>query len=120
MKTILNFSHSLGNTAKAQLIEMYGEIKEIIVPCQIDFDGDVSTQLDELVEAGHKALFDVGNTQATRTMWETWPDLIVPPALSFAAAFVSREFMHSEHRAGMIVLKASPGVVRQYELATVI
>lgn len=122
MTIVLNYSHPLSDKAKLQLVAAYGEINEVLVTCQIDFDGDIERQLSALVELGHKALYDagVGTGETFESYWETWPDLIVPPALSFAAAYVSREFMHSEHRAGMIVLKASPGAVRQFELATVI
>lgn len=122
MKYILNYSHPLSDKAKQQLIAQFGEIFELIVACQVDFEQDIQDQLSNLVKAGHQALFDA-DVRDGDSIWQSWPDLFVPPALSFAAVVVGNEFLNGDGnntRSGMIVLKASTGVVRQFELSTVI
>lgn len=73
MLRIVNYSHPLNQEVIENIKIAYdvGDDVEIVnVPCQIDLDGDIKAQLDALVEQGRFA------------------DLIVPPALGWAAGYV--------------------------------
>jgi len=125
MKYVLNYSHPLGTLAKSQLAEMVGEYTELIIPCQIDLDKPISAQLHALIDAGHKALWDAG-LRNSETMYQSWPDLLIPPALSFAAAVVGgymlQEADSSMYRQGanMIVLMRNNQTPPQFEIAAIV
>jgi hypothetical protein len=71
-KILLNFAHPLGEKAKSQIQEREGEFKEIIIPCQLDFNGKtLAGQIDDLEASGDIRLMEA--------------DLVVPPAFSEAA-----------------------------------
>lgn len=73
MKTLLNFAHPLSEKAKKQIEDEVGEwIKEIIVPCQLDFNGK---SLDAQIA-------DIEASSSVRLMEA---DLVVPPAFAEAA-----------------------------------
>lgn len=78
MKIILNYSHPLGDTVQRQISEAVGEFREVIVPCQIDFALPLQPQLEALEAAGDTAVREAGG----------WLWAIVPPALSYAAAWI--------------------------------
>lgn len=69
---VANFSHPLSQDVIEELKIAYDtdEVSVENIPCQIDLDGDITVQLDALVEQGRFA------------------DLIVPPALGWAAGYV--------------------------------
>jgi hypothetical protein len=110
---ILNYSHPLGPVAKQQLTERIGPFDEVVVPCQIDMDQPIQPQLEALVDTGLDILV------------EDRDFLIIPPALSFAAAHVAarlkEELVSLANREAlpMIILKAE-GTPRQYVLAEIL
>ena len=76
---LINFSHELSAAAKARLEEMVGqEVTEVVVPCQIDMGVPIKPQLDALADQGWGA------------------DLYIPPALSFAAAYVTARLSYAQ------------------------
>lgn len=100
--TVLNYSHPLSDAAREQLEEQIGPFREITVPCQIDFDLAIRPQLDRLVNDGLSQVAE--------------PDYIIPPALSYAAAYIGARFA-SAH---LIVLKRSASLPPVYVLAEIV
>lgn len=87
---ILNFSHPLSPETLTELAELYGEKMDVIlVPVQIDFDGDLVQQLAAL----------------TRRIDEEQPDLVVLPSLSIAAGWVGMHLGQMADRPGIILVK---------------
>lgn len=112
---VLNYSHPLGETAKAQLRERIGEFVEVVVPCQIDFESPIKPQLESLVGAGDKAVREAGAVS---------PSYLIPPALSYAAAYVAVAYSVGFSDAirpviWLIVLKRE-GVPPQFVLADIV
>ncbi len=110
MKTIVNFSHPLAARALAQVEAAAGEaVEEILFPCQIDMERPVKPQLDALVE-------QVAGVRI---------DYYVPPALSFAAAYVTAKLSYAISDAmrpeppAMIVLRRE-GTPPQFVLAEIV
>lgn len=109
---IINFSHPLSSDALAQIKERVGRDVEVVqVPVQIDFDADLREQFDNLVEAVMKQMpFDA----------------IVPPALSYAAAYVTARLSYAQSDAMMpvppdiIVLKRGESVPPRFVLADIV
>lgn len=71
-RILLNYSHPLTERARAALQEMTGNsVIERLVACQLDMEQPLLPQLDALVaQAGQF-------------------DLLIPPSLSYAAAYVT-------------------------------
>lgn len=108
---LLNYSHPLSAKAAEQLRQIVGEFEEISIPVQIDFEKPVNRQLLDLVSAGNAEITDEGAV------------LFIPPALSFAAAYVTRGLGWRPLAPvwlRMVVLKAASGPVREYVVAEVI
>lgn len=110
---LLNFSHPLSTKAAEQLRYFVGEFEEIRIECQIDFDQPIERQLLALVVAGNTAI--TGEDAV----------LYIPPALSFAAAYVTkrigwRPMPEDTIHLRMVVLMASPGPVREFVVADVV
>lgn len=109
---IVNFSHPLSSDALAQTKERVGKDVEIVqIPVQIDFNADLRDQFDNLVEAAMKQMpFDA----------------IVPPALSYAAAYVTARLSYAQSDAMMpvppdiIVLKRDNAVPPRFVLADIV
>lgn len=81
MQVLLNFGHSLSNEVKTQIENEVGEaVNEIIVPCQLDLDIDLSSQVAN-IEAGPHGI-------RLRDA-----DMIIVPALSSAAAILMRDHL---------------------------
>jgi hypothetical protein len=105
---LVNFSHALSPAARARLEEMVGPVLEVVIPCQIDMDAPIKPQLDMLVE-------QAGNSV---------PDLYIPPALSFAAAYVTAKLSYAQSDAmlpvppAMVVLRreGTPPQFMPYEI----
>ena len=89
---LVNFSHALTPAARARLEDMVGPFLEVVIPCQIDMASPVKPRLDALVE-------QAGNTA---------PDLYIPPALSFAAAYVTARLSFAQSDA---MLPVPPAMV---------
>lgn len=71
-RILLNYSHPLTERARAALQEMTGSsVTERLIACQLDMEQPLLPQLDALV------------TQAGQF------DLLIPPSLSYAAAYVT-------------------------------
>lgn len=109
---LLNYSHPLSAAAAEQLRQAVGEFREVIIPVQIDFGSiSIEQQLMALADAGNTAIADEAEA------------LYIPPALSFAAAFVSRRLgwrPNAPVALSMVVLKAAPGPLRQFVLAEIV
>ena len=74
---IINFSsHELSSYSMARLKKEFGEIKVIRVPMQIDFKGDVKTEVAKIIDG----LQPVLNTGAI--------PIVVLPAISYIATIV--------------------------------
>ena len=78
---IVNYSHPLSESAKAQIADELGEFEEVIVPVDLDLDADLWQQVDKLVDRS--------------------ADYVIPPALGVAAYMTG---MLNSH-AGIIYLK---------------
>ena len=79
MRIVLNYSHPLTEKARAMLREMIeGEVEERLVPCQLNMEQPLRPQLDALVEQAGQF------------------DLLIPPALSYAAAYVTARLSTSQ------------------------
>lgn len=144
MKTILNYSHPLGETARRQIREQIGEFVEARVSVQIDFDQPLRPQLERLVIDGMVAVGEaVGNVVYTDANGSTiepepselaaypvaqpgYPDYVVPPALAVAAAYVGGVMSYANSDAmqpippAMIVLRRAPGVGNEFVLAEIL
>lgn len=97
MKRLLNFSHELAPAAKALLEEMIGEtVEETVIPCQLDMEAALKPQLDALVEAAMQCRFD----------------LYIPPALSYAAGYVTARLSYAQSDA-MLPVPPSMVVLRR-------
>ena len=103
MSYLVNFSHPLTIEAFDILADMVGdEIEQETISCQLDLEQSVAAQLDEIISrVGDKPI-----------------DLIIPPALSPAAAYVisaiSSGYTGQEPvRPGIVVMKGV-GVPRRY------
>lgn len=73
MKTLLNFAHPLSEKTKAQIEDEVGEwIKEIIVPCQLEFNG----------KALDAQIADIETSTDIRLMTA---DLVIAPAFAAGA-----------------------------------
>lgn len=110
---LLNFSHPLSEKAAEQLRALAGEFEEIVIPVQLDFEQPVERQLIKLVAAGNTAI--TGEDAV----------LYIPPALSFAAAYVTKRIGWRPMPEGtihlrMVVLRAAPGPVREYVVAEIV
>lgn len=74
MKVLVNYSHPLIPETLEQIKREVGDdVREVIIPAQIDFSKPIKPQLDALVAEGQKHKID----------------LLIPPALSYAAAYVT-------------------------------
>jgi len=108
MVKILNMSHPLSSEAKEQIASLSGttlsNVVEIILPVQLDMDGDISKQLADLYQEV-KAEIPFG--------------FYVPPALSFASAYVAKSLANGAFAPGMIVLKGV-GVPRRFVVAEIV
>ena len=109
MSYLVNFSHSLTIEALDILADMAGnEIEQETIPCQLDLDQPIVPQLDEIISrVGDKPI-----------------DLIIPPALSPAAAYVISAMSsgctgEEPVRPGIVVMKAT-GMPRRYIPADII
>ena len=144
MKTILNYSHPLGETARRQLREQIGEFTEVQVSVQIDFDQPLRPQLVRLVVDGMVAVGEaVGNvvyTDANGSMVEPepselaaypvtqpgYPDYVIPPSLAVAAAYVGGVMSYANSDAmqpippAMIVLRRASGIGNEFVLAEIL
>lgn len=103
---LINYSHPLSAKAAEQLRQYY-DFTEQRIECQIDFEADIEAQLHRLTMEGVSAA--LGHEQV----------LYIPPALSFAAAYVTAQ-LRNVVELNIIVLKAAPGPVREYILAEVV
>lgn len=104
MKTILNYSHPLSPETLAQVAAALGDgVQQNMVVCQLDMDAPIRPQLDALVSAGRRGHFD----------------LLVPPALSFAAAYVTAALSY-ETMPSLVVLRRSISPLGGYELAEIL
>lgn len=97
-KKLLNFSHSLSAKARAQIQEIEGDFEEIIVPCQLDFEGK---SLDAQVN-------DIEASAPIRLMQA---DLVVPPAFAEAAYLLAEGHLASgrDDKPKSVWLKKEPG-----------
>lgn len=78
-RTIINYSHSLSVAVLKEIEDIVGgPVQEIVIPCQIDMTKPVRLQLEKLVQAA-----------------PTTVDLLVPPALSYAAAYVTARLSYA-------------------------
>lgn len=107
---VVNYAHPLSELATSQLRQRIGRFEELLVPCQLNLAQPLLPQLRALVEAAPSGF-----------------DYYVPPALACAAAYFAASIARAQAdpaaawwQPQMIILKASTGVVRQYELAEII
>lgn len=105
---LINYSHPLSPKAAEELRRFY-DFTEHRIECQIDFDAPegIEAQLHRLAMEGVKLAGD--SVQV----------LYIPPALSFAAAYVTAQ-LRNVVELNIVVLKAAPGPVREYVLAEVV
>lgn len=106
---LINYSHPLSDKA-AEKLRLFYDFTEHRIECEIDFDAPegVEAQLYRLARQGIDLL-----GEAEKAV------LYIPPALSFAAAYVTKRLSEFTFL-NIIVLKAAPGPVRQYILAEVV
>ena len=77
MKTLLNFAHPLSEKANAQIQAIEGDFEEIIVKCQLSFEG-------KSLEA------QVADIEASAPIRLIQADLVVPPAFAGAAYLLAQ------------------------------
>jgi len=82
VKRLVNFSHELSAEARARLEEMVGPVLETVIPCQLDLDAPLRPQLDALLAANERALVRM--------------DLYIPPALSYAAGYITARLSYAQ------------------------
>ena len=112
MYKIINFSHPLSADALAQIEERVGQnVEEVRVPVQVDFDAPLRPQFDTLVETAMHALpFDA----------------VIPPALSYAAAYVVARLSYAQSDAMMpvppaiVALKRDSSIPPRFVLADIV
>lgn len=104
---LVNFSHPLSEAAKARLEEMVGPILEVVIPVQLDLESPMKPQLEALVAAAGACV-----------------QLFIPPALSYAAAYVTAKLSYAQSDAmlpvppDMVVLRreGTPPQFMPYEI----
>lgn len=99
MKILLNFAHPLSEKAKSQIKELEGEFKEIIVPCQLDFNSkSLSAQIADIEAGNHDVLLMKA-------------DLVIAPALSAGAYLLAQDHLvsSSESKPRLVWLKRDVG-----------
>lgn len=107
MKTLLNFAHPLSEKATKQIKEEVGEfIKEIIVECQLDLSGDERSLCGQVadIEAGDH------NVRLQDA------DMFIAPALSSAAAILTRDHLISMRPAPLLVWLKKEGSPPEFVL----
>lgn len=143
MNVVLNFSHRLSETAKGQIAEKIGDFVEVVQPCQLDLTQPLRPQLEAIVEEGMLKVGEVvGNVAYTDyngsavepepvgtahypVPLPAYPDYIIPPALSYAAAYVGAVFASAQSDAvapspaPMIILRRE-GIPPEYVLAEIL
>ena len=120
---VLNYSHYLSVRAKAQIAaKCNAEVVEVVVPCQIDFHAPIEAQVTELIKRGHEALHNAG-CDPTESILTSYPDLVVPPALSPIAAAMGSYWKNDywlTYSAGFVVLRRCDTAIVEFELADII
>lgn len=99
MKKLLNFSHPLGEKAGNQIQEIEGDFEEIVVPCQLNFEG-------KSLEA------QIADIEASAPIRLMQADLVIPPAFAEAAYLLAEGHLVSglDHKGPKSVwLKKEPG-----------
>lgn len=98
MKKLLNFTHPLSPETRAQIREIKGDFEEIIVSCQLDFNG-------KSLEA------QVADIEASAPIRLMQADMVVPPAFAEAAYLLAEGHLvsGSNKRPKSIWLKRKPG-----------
>ena len=83
MKRLVNFSHGLSEKAKIALENIIGEsVEETVIPCQLNMEAALRPQLEALLAAHERTLVRM--------------DLYIPPALSFAAGYVTAKLSYAQ------------------------
>jgi len=133
----------LGETARSQIAEKIGEFIEVVQPCHLDLTQPLRPQLERLVEEGMLKVGEtVGNVAYTDhngavlepepvgpahypVPLPAYPDYIVPPSLSYAAAYVGAVFASAQSDAvapspaPMIILRRE-GIPPKFVLAEIL
>jgi hypothetical protein len=98
MKTLLNFAHPLGEQAKAEIEAIEGEFEEVLIPCQLDLNGNaLSRQIADIEASAPIRLMDA--------------DLVLPPSLAEAAYLLAEGHLvsGSDHKPKSVWLVKEPG-----------
>lgn len=104
MKNLVNFSHPLSEAALLRLEDMIGEsVQEIIIPCQLDLEAPMGPQLDALLQQSEAATMKSGREGRGYGM-----DLYIPPALSYAAGYLTAKLSYAQSDA---MLPVPPAMV---------
>lgn len=110
---VLNFSHPLTPEHVAQIEALTGRAVERVVeiPVHLDTERPFGPQIAEWVEKA--GLPPAG--------WQTFPLLVVPPALNFAAVLLIAE-LHGRmgYFPPCVRIKPVPGVPPRYEVAEIL
>lgn len=98
MKKLLNFAHPLGKKAEKQIQEIEGYFEEIVVLCQLDFEG-------KSLEA------QVADIEASASIRLMQADMVIPPAFAEAAYLLAEGHLvsGSDDKPKSIWLKKEPG-----------
>lgn len=104
MKTLLNFAHPLSEEIISDIETEVGEfIEEIRVPCQLDLNRDLRGQVADLEAGPHGVRLQEA-------------DMFIAPALSSAAAILTRDHLVAGMPPPLVVWLKREGIPPEFVL----